>query len=122
MGIKFRKSIKVMPGVRINLSNRGVSSVSVGRRGAKVNFGRQGVRSTVGLSGTGLSYTNYTPYRQAQGVPVQQLDYRPVSLWLGIGIFLLPIIFAWFTLRSGHTLKSRIISFLWLITFCVGLV
>lgn len=122
MGIKFRKSIKVMPGVRINLSNRGVSSVSVGRRGAKVNFGRQGVRSTVGLSGTGLSYTNYTPYRQAQGTPVQYLDYRPVSLWLGIGIFLLPIIFAWFTLRSGHTLKSRIISFLWLITFCVGLV
>lgn len=39
---------------------------------------------------------------------------RSVGVLLGIGIFLIPIIFAWFTLRKGHTAKAKIISFLWL--------
>lgn len=30
MGFNFRKSIKIMPGVRVNLTKKGVSSVSVG--------------------------------------------------------------------------------------------
>jgi Protein of unknown function (DUF4236) len=33
LGFRFRKSIKVAPGVRINLSGHGLSSVTVGRRG-----------------------------------------------------------------------------------------
>lgn len=45
---------------------------------------------------------------------------RPVSFLLGIGIFLFPIIFSWFTLRSGYSVLSRIISFSWLI-FCLAL-
>ena len=40
---------------------------------------------------------------------------RKVSLPLGIGIFLLPIIFSWFLLRTGHSLLARIIGFGWLI-------
>lgn len=40
---------------------------------------------------------------------------RKVGLLLGIGIFFLPIIFAWFTLRAGHSTRSRVISFIWLV-------
>jgi hypothetical protein len=40
---------------------------------------------------------------------------RPVSTLLGIGIFLVPLIFSWFTLRKGHTTKAKVISFAWLI-------
>ena len=40
---------------------------------------------------------------------------RSVGILLGLGIFLIPIIFAWFTLRKGHTTKAKIISFLWLL-------
>jgi hypothetical protein len=40
---------------------------------------------------------------------------RKVGILLGIGIFLLPIIFAWFTLRKGHSTLARIISFAWLV-------
>lgn len=40
---------------------------------------------------------------------------RPVGILLGIGILLVPIIFSWFTLRSGHSVLSRIVSFSWLI-------
>lgn len=39
---------------------------------------------------------------------------RKVGLLLGIGIFLLPIIFAWFTLRKGHSVVARVVSLGWL--------
>jgi len=42
---------------------------------------------------------------------------RKVGILLGLGIFLFPIIFVWFTLRKGHSKKARVLSFGWLI-FC----
>ena len=54
MGLRFRKSIKIAPGIRVNLSKSGVS-VSAGKRGATVNVGKGGVTGTVGMPGTGLS-------------------------------------------------------------------
>lgn len=56
MSFRFRKSVKIAPGVRLNLSKSGVST-SLGTRGATVNIGKKGVRSTVGIPGTGLSHT-----------------------------------------------------------------
>jgi hypothetical protein len=57
MGFRFRKSIKLFPGFRINLSKKGVSSVSIGQRGATLNVGEHGTRATVGIPGTGISYS-----------------------------------------------------------------
>ncbi|WP_180036070.1 MULTISPECIES: hypothetical protein [unclassified Acinetobacter] len=48
------------------------------------------------------------PFSNPQPAP------RKVSILLGIGIFLFPLIFAWFTLRAGHTTLSRVVSFVWL--------
>ncbi len=56
MTLRFRRSFKVLPGIRLNLSKRGVST-SIGVRGAHVTLGRTGVRTTVGIPGTGLSAT-----------------------------------------------------------------
>jgi hypothetical protein len=56
MGFRFRKSIKLLPGIRINLSKSGVST-SVGVPGATVNFSDKGTRTTVGIPGTGMSYS-----------------------------------------------------------------
>jgi hypothetical protein len=54
--------------VRLNLSKRGVSSVSVGRRGAWLNLSRKGTRESIGLPGTGLQYhTETRPYRASGG-------------------------------------------------------
>lgn len=39
---------------------------------------------------------------------------RRVSVLLGIGIFLLPWLFAWFLLRKGHSTLSRVVGFIWL--------
>ena len=57
MGWRFWKTINILPGVRLNISKRGIS-VSVGRRGISVTFGKHGIRFTVGIPGTGISYTD----------------------------------------------------------------
>jgi len=38
---------------------------------------------------------------------------RKVGFLLGLGIFLLPIVFVWFLLRGGHSKLARIIGFAW---------
>lgn len=55
MGLRFRQTFKLFPGVHLNLSKSGISA-SFGVPGATLNVGRRGLASTVGLPGTGLSY------------------------------------------------------------------
>ena len=57
MAFRFRKSFKLLPGVRLNVSKSGLST-TVGPRGAKVNFAKDRTTATVGLPGTGLSHTS----------------------------------------------------------------
>ena len=52
---RFRKSISVLPGVKVNLSKTCVSA-SVGGKGATLNVGRGKKMVTLGIPGTGLSY------------------------------------------------------------------
>jgi hypothetical protein len=52
---RFRKTIGILPGVRVNLSKTGVST-SVGGHGATVNVGHGKRTVTLGIPGTGLSY------------------------------------------------------------------
>ena len=54
MGFRFHRSIKLLPGIRLNFGKRGIST-SIGVRGAHVTFGKTGTRTTVGLPGSGLS-------------------------------------------------------------------
>lgn len=56
MGWRFRNSVKILPGVRLNFSKSGIST-SVGGPGATLNFGKHGTRSTLGLPGSGISYS-----------------------------------------------------------------
>lgn len=65
MGFRFRKSIKLFSGVRLNLSKSGVSA-SVGKPGATVNISERGTRTTVGIPGTGVSYSDITTNKAAQ--------------------------------------------------------
>jgi hypothetical protein len=54
MAYRFRKSVKLMPGVRVNFGLHG-GSVTVGPRGSSINIGKNGVYSNVGIPGTGIS-------------------------------------------------------------------
>lgn len=54
MGLRFRRSIRVCKGVRINVSKSGLSA-SIGPRGASVTVGKRGTYLNAGIPGTGIS-------------------------------------------------------------------
>ena len=57
MGFRFRKSVKIAPGVRLNIGKKSVG-ISAGVKGARVSVNSSGRKTTtVGLPGTGLSYS-----------------------------------------------------------------
>lgn len=76
MGFRFRKSVKLFPGIRINLSKSG-ASLSVGGKGLTTNFSKRGVTTTVGIPGSGISFTSTTApaktqtYKSMQISPIQ---------------------------------------------------
>ena len=54
-GLRFKKRLRLGPGLRINLSKSGAST-TLGPRGAGVNIGRDGITTNAGIPGSGLSY------------------------------------------------------------------
>ena len=53
MALRFRRSFKLAPGLRMNLSGSG-ASFSAGPRGASMTFGKRGTFANTGIPGTGL--------------------------------------------------------------------
>src|SRR5262249_22193200 len=53
---RFRRSLKLLPGVRWNIGKNS-TSVSFGGRGFTYTLGTRGSRTTVGIPGTGISTT-----------------------------------------------------------------
>ena len=71
MAFRFRKSARLGP-LRFHFSKNGLSSISVGGRGASFNIPVNrsgGNRSTVGLPGTGLSWSVEHEAGVAEGLP-----------------------------------------------------
>jgi len=56
MGFRFRKQVGILKGAKLNITKKGISSLSLGKKGATVNMGKQGVSQTIGIPGTGLSF------------------------------------------------------------------
>ena len=58
MGLRFRKSFKVAPGVRLNVSKKSVG-VSVGGKGYRKSINSSGrVTTSMGVPSTGVSYVS----------------------------------------------------------------
>jgi len=127
MGFKYRKRVSIIPGVKLNITSKGISSVSLGGKGATLNVGKKGTKATVGISGSGMSYSTKIGNKKSKknnpsALPNPNYDIgdnpkRKVGFFLGIGILFMPFIFSWFLLRSGHSKFSRFIGFLWLALF-----
>ena len=71
MGWRFRKSIKILPGVRVNIGKNS-TSISLGGRGFHRTYSSTGrVTTSIGIPGTGVYYTtstngNSTPMRNSR--------------------------------------------------------
>lgn len=82
MGMRFRKSKKIAPGVRLNLSAKS-ASISIGPKGFKKTFSTSGrVTTTVGIPGTGLSYSTSTKMGQTAAAVVASNKNKWVTLAL----------------------------------------
>ncbi|WP_218726642.1 DUF4236 domain-containing protein [Pseudomonas sp. D1HM] len=89
MALRFRKSFKIAPGVRINLSKSGVST-SVGGKGLTANLSKRGTRITTSLLGSGLSASKL--YRQGKKGAVEA---APVPMWAHALTWLVIAVFLW---------------------------
>src|SRR5512142_2961515 len=58
MPLRFRRTLKIAPGVKLNFSKSGVST-TVGPKGFHFTFGKRGVRRSVSIPGTGVSEVDY---------------------------------------------------------------
>ena len=56
MAFRFSTSKKILPGVSVNVSTSG-PSVSIGPKHAKLNISKRGVRATVSIPKTGISFS-----------------------------------------------------------------
>lgn len=102
MGVRFRKSIKIAPGVRLNLGKKS-AGVSIGGKYGGVSFNsKTGARARVSAPGTGFSYSTKISGKKAapktgakantssETVPVpQQSTRRPLTWQRGLIGFLL---------------------------------
>ena len=53
MGLRFHRTLRLAPGLRIRLDNHG-PTLSIGPRGANLNFSRRGIHGHAGLPGSGV--------------------------------------------------------------------
>lgn len=91
MAFRFRKSIRIIPGVRLNFGKTG-SSLSLGGKGMTVNVNKKGTRTTLGVPGTGMSYSTYKPHGNAN--PTKNKSLNTIGLWLAGIIFIIAVIAA----------------------------
>lgn len=63
MGLRFRKSIKIVPGVRLNIGSKS-AGISVGGKGLRYSVNTNGrSTTTIGIPGSGLSYSTSKNYK-----------------------------------------------------------
>ncbi|WP_078428687.1 DUF4236 domain-containing protein [Alkalihalobacterium alkalinitrilicum] len=84
MSFRFQKRVRVAPGVRLNISKRGIST-SIGPRGTSLTLGKRGLYGNVGIPGSGLSYRTRIDRRTGNrlfNVSHRQNTYEDVQLSL----------------------------------------
>ncbi|MDV5238145.1 DUF4236 domain-containing protein [Leclercia adecarboxylata] len=69
MGFRFRKKIRITPGLSLNVGKKGITSTSLKMGNLTTNINGKGTKHTFGLPGSGLSYET----KRRKGKPVSIL-------------------------------------------------
>lgn len=105
LGFRFRKTIKLFSGFKLNLSKACIST-SIGVSRATVNISKRGARCTVGIPGTGISYsdtmsaptvTNVEPVLGEGGQSKAGMGFGFLFLWGAVGLFSSLLIYGFVT-------------------------
>lgn len=79
MGFKFRKSVKIAPGVKINFGKKS-TGISIGNKGGGISFNtKSGVRTRTSIPGTGVSYTSKLGGSKKKISPKKSVHYSTTS-------------------------------------------
>jgi hypothetical protein len=80
--------LPILRGLTVNFGKSGLTSVSLGVRGAHLTIGRHGRRATVGWPGSGLSYSVYERHyaRPARGPPLLVIALALLAAILAIAV------------------------------------
>lgn len=79
MGFRARRSIKIVPGVRLNISAKSIG-VSAGVKGARISVNSSGrVTRTVGIPGTGISHVSTVSSGSSRTTQSKSQSQRPVA-------------------------------------------
>lgn len=124
MGLRFRKSIKIAPGLKFNINKKSVG-LTFGGKGFSHTINSSGRKTTtVGLPGTGLSYSSINAGNKASDEYVSPDEYVQEAESLGegqysrkIALFLCIV----FGLIGGHRFYVKKIGSGVLYLFTVGL-
>jgi len=98
MAFQFRKRIKIMPGVSVNIGKRG-ASISAGPRGARVTVGKHKTTLSAGIPGTGISErATLLDHQQEEESHQPAAERRPT--WLDLakavgGVLVVWLVFKW---------------------------
>jgi hypothetical protein len=91
---RFRRSVRLAPGVRLNFNKRSVG-VSAGVRGARASINSDGQRTrSVGIPGTGLYYRSQSRGRRRYASPNDPAMLSPTRIiaslvgWVSLFFFL----------------------------------
>ncbi len=135
MGWNVRRSRQIAPGIRLNLTKKGLG-VSVGPKHAKISVspGRR-ITTNVGIPGTGIRYTNVVSAKQqaqaakratkGQSYQINGVDHVEIPKPGSVSSYLMALSFVGFALSfiffianlSGSHYKNAFILFLVMMAF-----
>lgn len=124
MGFRFRKSIKIAPGVRVNIGKKS-TSISFGGKGARYTISSTGRKTaSVGIPGTGISYTATESKKKPSSKPVtvqkktpSKMTYKVCSilaLTLAVIAGLFALLMMFYSVEYGLLFLAIAAVFYWL--------
>lgn len=125
MALRFNRRVRILPGVTLNFSKSGVST-SFGVRGLRYTVGHGKRRVTVGLPGTGLSYTSVRSARERArtssfddyAAPSTRWTDRDILIVVAIAVIVVAA-FIWQPYATASLLGLAIVALLLYITIFV---
>lgn len=102
MPFYYRRSLKIIPGVKINF-NKKSASITVGRKGARITRGTRGTHISIGIPGTGIYYRkNIKAPKTANKTNLRNSD-------------------VWYTNKSNVPVEVFMVRMGWVLTFICAL-
>ncbi len=89
MSLRFRRSLRIAPGVCLNLGMRGVG-LSVGPRGLHVGVNRRGMYGSAGIPGTGLYAVHH--FKPTGEPPQVQSNVAPLFIGVLLAVLVVAVL------------------------------